>query len=93
MQNKKRINLSTTHERKNFIATAAAYCDTTLSTFLLKSAEQRGKEVLQEQMEIQLSVKDWDAFSKILDEAETKSRPKLKILVKEHSMVECSVIE
>lgn len=85
MQNKERINIRTTHERKNFIATAAAYCDTTLSAFLLESAEQRAKEVLQEQMEIQLTVKDWDAFTKILDEAETKSRPKLKTLVKEHS--------
>ncbi len=93
MQNKKRIHLRTTHERKNFIATAAAYSDTTLSAFPLESAEQRGKKVLQEQMEIQLTVKDWNAFTKILDEAETKSGPKLKILMKEHSMAACSVIE
>ena len=84
MQAQERINLRTTYERKNLIATAAAYSGTTLSAFLLESAEERAKQVMQEQTEIQLTVKDWNAFSKILDEAENKSRPKLKALIEEH---------
>ena len=84
MQAEERINLRTTLERKTFIATAAAYSGTTLSAFLLESAEQRAKQVMQEQTEIQLTVKDWNAFSTILDEAENKPRPKLKALVAEH---------
>lgn len=85
MQTEERINLRTTHERKKLIATAAAYSGKTLSAFLLESAEQRAKQVMQEQMEIQLTVKDWNTFSKILDETETKPRPKLKALVEEHA--------
>ena len=84
MQAEERINLRTTLERKTFIAAAAAYSGTTLSAFLLESAEQRAKQVMQEQTEIQLTVKDWNTFSKILDEADNKTRPKLKALIAEH---------
>lgn len=85
MQNEERINLRTTHERKQFIATAATYCGTSLSAFLLESAEQRAKKVMKEQAQIQLTIKDWDTFAKILDEAENKPRPKLKALVEEYA--------
>lgn len=85
MHVQERINLRTTYERKNLIATAAAYSGTTLSAFLLESAEERAKQVMQEQTEIQLTVKDWNTFSKILDETENKPRPKLKALVDEYS--------
>ena len=84
MQAEERINLRTTHERKSLIATAAAYSGTTLSAFLLESAEQRAKQVMQEQTEIQFTVKDWNTFSRILDEVNDKPRPKLKALIKEH---------
>jgi len=79
-----RINLRTTPERKQYIAKAASYCDTTLSAFLLDSAEQRAREVMKEQTQIQLTSKDWQAFEKILDKAETKPRPKLKKLIEDH---------
>ena len=85
MQNEERINLRTTQERKKYIATAAAYSGTSLSSFLLESAEQRAKEVMEAQTQLQLSVKDWNAFAKILDEENVKDRPKLKALVKEHA--------
>ncbi len=84
MQVEDRINLRTTPERKKYIAKAASYCGTTLSAFLLDSAEQRAREVMKEQAQIQLSVKDWQAFEKILDEAETKPRPKLKKLIEDY---------
>ena len=80
-----RINLRTTPERKQYIAKAASYCGTTLSAFLLDSAEQRARKVMKEQTQIELSAKDWQTFEKIRDEAETKPRPKLKKLVEEHS--------
>lgn len=80
-----RINLRTTPERKQYIAKAAGYCGTTLSAFLLDSAEQRAREVMKEQAQIALSAKDWQAFEKILDEAETKPRPKLKKLIEDYS--------
>ena len=83
MQNEERINLRTTQERKKYIA--AAYSGTSLSSFLLESAEQRAKEVMEAQTQLQLSVKDWNAFAKILDEENVKDRPKLKALVKEHA--------
>ena len=79
-----RINLRTTPERKQYIAKAASYCGTTLSAFLLDSAEQRAREVMKEQTQIELSAKDWQAFEKILDEAEAKPRPKLKKLIEDH---------
>ncbi len=84
MQIEDRINLRTTPERKQYIAKAASYCGTTLSAFLLDSAEQRAREVMKEQTQIQLSAKDWQAFEKILDEAEIKPRPKLKKLIENH---------
>ena len=84
MQVEDRINLRTTPERKQYIAKAASYCGTTLSAFLLDSAEQRAREVMKEQTQIQLSAKDWQAFEKILDEAETKPRPKLKKLIEDY---------
>ena len=80
-----RINLRTTPERKQYIAKAASYCGTTLSAFLLDSAEERAREIMKEQTQIQLSTKDWQAFEKILDQAETKPRPKLEQLIKDHS--------
>ncbi len=83
-QSQERINLRTSSERKSYIAKAASYCGTTLSAFMLESAEQRAKEVMQEQTQIQLTVKDWNAFTHILDEAENKLRPNLKALIKEH---------
>ena len=84
MRNEERINLRTTQERKKYIATAAAYSGTSLSSFLLESAEKRAKEVMEAQTQLQLSVKDWNTFAKILDEADGKDRPNLKALVKEH---------
>ncbi len=85
MQVEDRINLRTTPERKQYIAKAASYCGTTLSAFLLDSAEQRAREVMKEQAQIKLNAKDWQAFEKILDEAETKPRPKLKQLIEDYS--------
>lgn len=85
MQNKERINLRTTQEKKKYIAMAAAYSGTSLSSFLLESAEQRAKEVIEAQTRLQLSVKDWNAFAEILDETDIKDRPNLKALVREHA--------
>lgn len=86
MQAEERINLRTTQERKKLIATAAAYSGTTLSAFLLETAEERAKKIMEEQMQIQLTMKDWMAFSRILDEADTKPRPRprLEALIQEH---------
>ena len=39
---------------------------------------------MEAQTQLQLSVKDWNTFAKILDEADGKDRPNLKALVKEH---------
>ena len=79
-----RINLRTSTERKQFLAKAASYCGTSLSAFLLDAAEQRAHKVLKKQTQIQLSEQDWQAFTKILDNAESKPRPNLEKLVNDH---------
>jgi len=48
-----------------------------LSAFLLDSAEQRAREVMKEQTQIQLTSKDWQTFEEILGEEKTKPLTKL----------------
>lgn len=87
MQNEARINLRTTSDRKALIAKAAAYSGTSLSTFLLQTAEARARIVLKEQEELHLTVRDWESFLNTLDEEENdpKPRPRLRALIDEYA--------
>ena len=78
-----RIDIRTTHEIKSMIARAAATKGMSVSSFLIQSAQERAKEILNESELVTLSADDWEAFFNALDHYD-KPRPKLAEALREH---------
>jgi uncharacterized protein (DUF1778 family) len=78
-----RIDLRTSSEVKELIARAASTAGMSLSAFLISSAQERAKQILNESESITLSAKDWNAFFKGLDVTD-KPRPMLTEALRNH---------
>jgi uncharacterized protein (DUF1778 family) len=72
-----RIDLRTSPEIKALIVRAAATTGVSLSAFLIASAQERAKQVLDASETLTLSPQDWEAFFVALDNAD-QPRPKLE---------------
>lgn len=82
-QTHERIDLRTSPEIKELIVRAASSAGMSVSAFLLRTAQERAKQILAEKETITLTSRDWNAFAKALDNAE-KPRPKLSAAMKRH---------
>jgi len=51
---------------------------------MIGAEDQHAHKALKKQTQIQLSEKDWQAFTKLLGDAENKLRPNLEKLVSNH---------
>ena len=78
-----RIDLRTSPEIKELIVRAASTAGMSVSAFLLGTAQERAKQILAEKEMITLTSRDWNAFTKALDNAD-KPRPKLSAALKRH---------
>jgi len=78
-----RIDLRTTPEIKELIVRAASSAGLSVSAFLLGAAQERAKQILAEAEMITLTLRDWNAFAKALDNTD-KPRPKLSAAIKRH---------
>lgn len=78
-----RIDLRTTIEIKELISRAASTAGMSVSAFLISSAQERARQILNESELMTLSVRDWDAFFKALDHAD-RPRPQLKEAFQKH---------
>ncbi|NBS17489.1 MAG: DUF1778 domain-containing protein [Gammaproteobacteria bacterium] len=78
-----RIDLRTTLEVKELIARAASTAGMSVSAFLISTAQERAKQILNESELMTLSALDWDAFFKALDHAD-RPRPKLAEALRSH---------
>ena len=80
-QAQERIGLRTSPEIKQLIVRAALTAGMSVSAFLLGTARERAKQILAENEMITLTSRDWNAFTKALDNAD-KRRPKLSAAMK-----------
>lgn len=78
-----RIDLRTSTEIKELIVRAATAAGMSVSAFLLGAAQERAKQVLAETEMLTLTARDWNAFTRALDNAD-KPRPRLSAAVKRH---------
>jgi uncharacterized protein (DUF1778 family) len=78
-----RIDLRTSPEIKELIVRAASTAGMSVSAFLLGTAQERARQILAEAEMITLTAKDWNAFAKALDNADTP-RPKLSAALQWH---------
>jgi uncharacterized protein (DUF1778 family) len=82
-QANERIDLRTSPEIKELIVRAASTAGMSVSAFLLGTAQERARQILAEAEMITLTAKDWNAFAKALDNADTP-RPKLSAALQRH---------
>lgn len=78
-----RIDLRTSPEIKELIVRAATTAGVSVSAFLLGTAQERAKQILAESEMITLTSRDWNAFTKALDDTD-KRRPKLSAAMKRY---------
>jgi uncharacterized protein (DUF1778 family) len=79
-----RIDLRTSPDIKDMIVRAAAAAGVSVSAFLISSAQERAKTILQQSEALTLSPRDWEAFFVGLD-AQDKPRPRLEQAAKAHA--------
>jgi uncharacterized protein (DUF1778 family) len=72
-----RIDLRTSPDIKDLIVRAASAAGVSVSAFLISSAQERAREVLQKSESLTLTPRDWAAFFASLD-ALDKPRPRLE---------------
>jgi uncharacterized protein (DUF1778 family) len=82
-QARERIDLRTSPEIKELIVRAATAAGMSVSAFLLGTAQERARQILAETEMLTLTTRDWNAFSKALDNTD-KPRPKLAAAMKRH---------
>lgn len=82
-QTHERIDLRTSPEIKELIVRAATTAGMSVSAFLLGTAQERAKQILAESEMITLTTRDWNAFTKALDNTD-KPRPRLSAAIKRH---------
>jgi len=61
------LNIRTSEENKRLISKAANMIGTNLSNFLITTATEKAYKILNEQSNIILDTKQWNAFCKALD--------------------------
>jgi len=79
-----RIDLRTSPDIKDMIVRAAAAAGVSVSAFLISSAQERAKVILQQSESLTLSPRDWEAFFTGLD-AQDKPRPRLEQAAKAYA--------
>ena len=82
-----RIDLRTSPDIKDMIVRAAAAAGVSVSAFLISSAQERAKAILQQSDALTLSPRDWEAFFAGLDaqDAQDKPHPRLEQAAKAHA--------